>query len=540
MLPLPDLLHLEPRLTLDERQLGELLGLAFSGREADLALDRTLSQSAEESPWQERFFARDLFLRELIEDHFRLHFDGKEYATNRGFLERVLASPPLRVEEIRFRQAVLLELDRDEDLLGKTRRLYAHLYDLMNMFKVPGRQARLDLGLFRVDLFRLAKETIDSMVSDFEGAKSGLERIHHSGLAIQETEEYRLLSALLDHVDRLSTLNVDLNLGADGNISQLRVREVRENTANPFHRSPLRRWFEKLRFFLFYGYRLQDQAIVSRLVEAIFDRLSPALHSLLQLLGHLEFYLTALGFREEVEARGLSMCLPSFDPQQPRQLEGLFNPLLLSHDLPPVPGRIQHAENQGVTLITGPNSGGKTRFLQALGLSQVLGQSGLFTPARRANLSVVHGLFVSLIEHEAVEHAEGRLGRELERIRAMFDAMEPPSMIILDELCSGTNPSEAIEVFSMVLQLLESLEPVAYITTHFLDYAHQLQEAPPIGNLGFLQVEMDESQRSTYQFTAGVAQTSMAKTMAERMGVTFDELSARFAQRRRRDLRQVS
>ena len=538
MLPLPDLLHSTPHLTVDSQQLTELLGLAWSGREADLALDQVLASSEEKSTWEGEFFARDLFVEEMVRNHFRLRFDGQEYTPNHRFLVRVLTSPPVDVEEIRFRQQILSELDRSLEIRQRAEQLYAKLYDLMNMFKVPGRQARLDLGLFRVDLFRLAKDIIDSMVRDFGDAGSALKRLHDCGLEMQASKDYQLLDALLDHVERRSTLNVDLNIGADGKISQLTVREVRENSSNRFYRSPWRRWYDKIRFFFGYGYRLQDNTVVSRLVDAVFDQLGPSLHGMLQLLGHLEFYLTALELRRGAEERGLAMCLATFEEQQPRCLEGLFNPLLLSHERPPVPSRSEHPKPWSVTLITGPNSGGKTRYLQALGLAQLLAQNGIYTPARRANLSLVNGLFVSLIEHEAVDHAEGRLGRELERIRAMFDAMQPPSMVILDELCSGTNPSEATEVFDMVLRLLEPLQPVAYITTHFLDFAHQLEGQPPIADLDFLQVEMDaQQQRSTYQFVPGVASTSMAAAMAERMGVTFDELSARFAQQRRRELR---
>ncbi len=534
MIPIPDLLHLEPRSTVDTEQLTDLLGLAFTGRETDLAIDRSLAETREESSWQPEFFARDLFVRELIRDAFRLSIDGKRYAVNEAFLERTLTSPPGDVEEVRFRQRIVAELAASETLRTHLERLYSRLYDLTNMFKVPGRQARLDLGSFRVDLFRLAKRIIDSMVEDFAGATSGLARLHEVGRQIQQTPDYEVLAALLDHVDRRSTLNVDLNVGADGHITQLKVREVRENTKNRFYRSPWGRWLEKLRFLTWYGYRLHDHSIVSRLVESVFEKMSPSLTGLLQLLGPLELYLTNLGFRRYAEELGLRVSLPSFDPTRPRQLEGLFNPLLLTHERPPVPGRLRHSAASGVTLITGPNSGGKTRFLQALGLSQLLAQSGLYVPARRANLSLVHGMFVSLIEHEAVEHAEGRLGRELERIRTMFDAMETPSMVILDELCSGTNPSEATEVFSMVLRLLESLEPVAFITTHFLDYTHELAKAPPIASLELLQVEVDPQGRSTYQFIPGVADTSMAAAMAERMGVTFDELSASITRRRRR------
>ena len=110
----------------------------------------------------------------------------------------------------------------------------------------------------------------------------------------------------------------------------------------------------------------------------------------------------------------------------------------------------------------------------------MLGQCGLFTPAARARLPLVQGLFASILDHEGADQAEGRLGTELVRIRELFERARPGSFVLLDELCSGTNPSEAVEIFSMVLQLLERLEPVAFISTHFLDFARELAAAPPI------------------------------------------------------------
>ncbi len=532
MIPIPDLLHLDARETADTRILSELLGLAFGGRDTDLAIERALASSRETSPWQADFFARDLFVEELVQEVCRLSIGGKQYAVNRAFLVRTLSAPPVDLAEIQFRQAICRELTQNADLRSAAETLYTTLYDLMNMFKVPGRQARLDIEAFRVDLFRLAKGAIDDMVHHFAEANSGLRRLYDVGRRIQESEDYRVMAALVDYTDHRVTLNVDLQVGASGRLRNLKLNRLQANDGNRFFRSGWAQRWDKLRYLFSYGVRLRDEDIVGRLVNAVFEQLGPSFSHLLQMLSHLELYLTNLSFKQRAEAAGLSLCLASFETGEGGlALDGLFNPLLLSHGRPPVPCRFQASKDDGITLLTGPNSGGKTRFLQAVGLCQLLAQGGLFTCAQQARLSVLQGMFVSLIEHEAVEHAEGRLGRELERIRTMFDAMQPPSMVILDELCSGTNPSEATEVFSMVLKLLSPLTPVAFISTHFLDYAQQLEAEPPIDNLDFVQVEMGPDQRSTYQFVPGVATSSMATAMAERMGVTFSELSQVLARR---------
>jgi DNA mismatch repair protein MutS2 len=99
-------------------------------------------------------------------------------------------------------------------------------------------------------------------------------------------------------------------------------------------------------------------------------------------------------------------------------------------------------------------------------------------------------------------------------------------MVILDELCSGTNPSEGEEIFELVLTLLAELAPQAFITTHFLNLAARIAKTPPVSGLAFFQVELDQHQFPTYSFVPGVAETSLAQRTAARLGVTKDELLA--------------
>ena len=96
---------------------------------------------------------------------------------------------------------------------------------------------------------------------------------------------------------------------------------------------------------------------------------------------------------------------------------------------------------------------------------------------------------------------------------------------------SSETPSEAAEIIAMVLRLLRRVSPIAFVTTHFLDLAANLEVEPPIDKLEFLQVEIDDAQRSTYQFIPGVASTSLAVGTARRLGVDFERLAAAIDER---------
>jgi DNA mismatch repair protein MutS2 len=186
-----------------------------------------------------------------------------------------------------------------------------------------------------------------------------------------------------------------------------------------------------------------------------------------------------------------------------------------------------------VVFVTGPNSGGKTRLLQAIAFAQMLGEAGLFVPAKRARMPRVRGLFVSLVEESRADQPEGQLGMELLRIRRMFDQLDMSSLVLLDELCSGTNPSEGEEIARLVISLLPELGAKVFVTTHLLSFAARLSEEKALSGLEFLQVELDELDRPTYGFLPGVAKTSLAQKTAARLGVTREELSDVIARKRR-------
>ncbi|MEO6573852.1 MAG: DNA mismatch repair protein, partial [Polyangiaceae bacterium] len=383
-----------------------------------------------------------------------------------------------------------------------------------------------DMNRRQLDLLLLTKEIIDKMVEGFGSARSGLARLVQFGRRVQASEPYRSLADLLRYDEKLATLDLKVRIGADGRIRGFEITAIKESDDNPFVSSPWRRWMAKLELFG-RGFRFGDGEVMARLIDAVFDGLQDELVPFVQLLGDIEFYLGALAFQDLARAAKLEVCLPTLvGPNEPRSLAGLFNPLLVGHGARAVPCDIATDRHDTTVLVTGPNSGGKTRLLQSLGLAQLLAQSGLFIPARSGSLALSPGLVVSLIQETKADQGEGRLGMELVRIRALFEHLPPGAMVILDELCSGTNPSEGEEIFELVVRMLTMLKPQAFITTHFLAFAARLEKERKIADLRFLQVELGADHTPTYQFTPGVAHTSLAGQAAARLGVTGEQLLA--------------
>ncbi|MBX3130333.1 MAG: DNA mismatch repair protein [Polyangiaceae bacterium] len=521
---IPDLLQPEPRLRIDVEQTRLALNLAFAGGTSGGVFEEALERATlPASSWQPAGFVNDLFLSRFVAGCFKIQIGQRELQPITSHLVRVLARPPRSPEAVGFRRGILAELHTTPSLRRQLEMLYLELWRLRAQLENTGGARDWDPVRRQLDVLATVKEIFDRM-AELSGTSPGLVALARYAQTVRAGEPFRSLSDLLRYDERLATLSLNVGIGADGRIRGFEIINVQEDTDNPFVSPAWRRWLAKLELFL-RGYRFGDGEVMARLIDAVFTGLEQELVCLVQLLGDVELYLGALGFADQAAEHGLSVCLPEFvSPDAPRDLEGLFNPLLMISGIEPVPCRVQTGKLASTTLVTGPNSGGKTRLLQSLALAQLLAQSGLFIPASRGAIAPSSGLVVSLIQEAKADQAEGRLGTELVRIRELFESLPPGAMVLLDELCSGTNPSEGEEIFELVVGMLHQLRPQAFITTHFLAFAARLEHEKKIPDLGFLQVQLGEDRRATYQFVPGVATTSLAGHTAERLGVTGEQL----------------
>jgi DNA mismatch repair protein MutS2 len=521
---IPDLLHATALERIDVEATKLAMALAFaSGVSGGLFAEALDHARVAPSSWEPASYAKDLFLPQFVATclKFQIGHDTPPLVTNH--LTKVLAHPPDDPHTIQFRRAILSELASSPDLRRQLERLYASLCRFRTLLEGATKGRDWDANRRQLDVLGAAKEIFDTMTA-FAPARSGLNRLAAYALRVQGEEPYQALSDLLEYDEKLASVQLKVRVGADGRIRGFDILSVQENEKNPFTSPAWRRWLAKLELFV-RGYRFSDAEVMARLIDAVYEGLQNEIVHFVQLFGDIEFHLGAMGFRDLARAAGLEVCLPSFvAPGEPRALQGLFNPLLLSHGIKPVPCDIETDRHDTTLLVTGPNSGGKTRLLQSLGLAQLLLQSGLFVPARSASMALSRGLVVSLLQETRVDQSEGRLGMELMRIRELFERLPPGAMVLLDELCSGTNPSEGEEIFELVLRMLTRLQPYAFITTHFLAFAGRLEHERKISELRFLQVALGPDEEPTYQFSPGVAKTSLAGQAAKRLGVTGDQL----------------
>lgn len=521
----PDLLDPTRERRLPARKAREALTFAFAqGGSSDVWNDLFAHATLPDTRFSVDAFARDLFVSDLVAGCRTVPLLGGGRAQLPvKWLERVLCRPPADPAIAEYRRTILRGLLADEARQRELEALHGALGKLFDQLAmVPARNT--DILRRRLDILGAVRDCLELMAASFAGADDGLARVPAFAADVLASDGYRALLELLDYDEHLATVDVKVRVGSDGRVRGLALARIEENARSRFARTPIARFVARLVLF-FRGYRFDAEELLARAVEQVFEGIEPALLALLQLHYDLAFYLAALGFARQAGKAGMPVCLPTLAGDGAAAFEALWNPLLLAHEKHIVPSDLDLAP-PFLTLLTGPNSGGKTRLLQAIGLCQLLGQGGFLVPARAARLVRTDGIFASFGQPPAADASEGRLGTELLRVRALFETLPVGGLVLVDELCSGTNPSEGEDLFQLVLGLLAELEPQGWLSTHFLTLAADLERAPPWPSLGFLQVELDGRGVPTYRFGRGVAKTSLAHETAARLGVTRDDLSA--------------
>lgn len=519
----PDLLFSEPAPRFDLQRLERIVSFCYAAGDSGGALDEFLDVVAlPESAFVPECFERDIFLEELVRAMFAVTLAGHSYDLPVRYVQRVVSRPPRAQRDVEWRQEALAALLASDELRTQLAELYQRLAALRQHLEAGDPSNPVESIRRRLDLLEDLRGCV-LQLKRFDGQAAGLGAWARWSQAQSARVEFQSLNQLLDFEANLSSMDLSVSVGADGRLRGFEIVKLEENSHNRFYVSPWRRLWTRMTVWM-RGYRFGEHELLSRLVDQVFGAFEAQVAALLQLGLDVGVLLGQLEFRERARHAGLELSQAALvERGAGSEVCGLFNPLLLAHGVSPVPCDVRYGGQQPVVVVTGPNSGGKTRLLQALAFAQLLAEGGWLVPAQSARVERAGGLFASLIDEPAAGQCEGRLGSELLRIRRVFEHARPGALVLLDELCSGTNPSEGEQLFQLVVDLLFELHPSALVTTHFLELAQRLA-AQPETLLGFLQVELDPQLAPTFRFVPGVASTSLAGSTAARLGVTRDEL----------------
>ena len=188
----------------------------------------------------------------------------------------------------------------------------------------------------------------------------------------------------------------------------------------------------------------------------------------------------------------------------------------------PVPNDISLGETK-LLLITGPNMGGKTATLKTLGLAVLMHQCGLYVAAASARLPVLRDVLVDIGDEQSIEASLSTFASHLKHLRYVLKHAAPDTLVLIDELGSGTDPNEGAALAQALIETLLTQNARGIITSHLAPLKLFALETPGLKNasMGF----DVETLSPTYQLQVGQPGRSYALAIANRMGLPRDVLS---------------
>ncbi len=217
---------------------------------------------------------------------------------------------------------------------------------------------------------------------------------------------------------------------------------------------------------------------------------------------------------------------PNFDNNCIINISGFTHPLLIwefkqNNGIKPIPIDFFINKNTKVVSITGPNTGGKTAALKGLGIAILMSKIGLFLPSRNVpTIPLFSFVYADIGDDQSLEGNLSTFSGHITRIKKILDSLESKkglSLILLDEIGSGTDPEEGSALALSLLKEFANKSDLTIVTTHYGDLKALKYNDSRFENVS---VSFDEeSLKPTFALNWGIPGRSNALSIAKRIGL---------------------
>lgn len=258
-------------------------------------------------------------------------------------------------------------------------------------------------------------------------------------------------------------------------------------------------------------------------IERILDEISQALVPHYEDLVHNQDMIGQIDFiqgRGE-HAKAFKAVRPKFSDREEVSLWQARHPLLDQNKI--VANDLIIGGEYKTLIITGPNTGGKTILLKTLGLLQLMAQTGLHIPADKGSVvGIFDAIFADIGDEQSIEQSLSTFSSHMTNIIKILDRASHQSLLLFDELGSGTDPQEGAALAMAILNYLRKVDTTVMATTHYPElkiYAHEQDKTINAS------MEFDVNSLSpTYRLLIGVPGRSNAFDISQRLGLRSDIL----------------
>jgi DNA mismatch repair protein MutS2 len=271
--------------------------------------------------------------------------------------------------------------------------------------------------------------------------------------------------------------------------------------------------------------REEEEIEISRILLSITEALRENLDSIktvLEIVTELDVAQAKALFAGEFQ------CVPPQISEEKNYALYDARHVLLEHALrrsgeKPVPISLELDENHQVLVISGPNAGGKTVVLKTLGLISLMAQMGFHVPAREARIPVFDQVFADIGDQQSIAANLSTFTAHMRNIAEMAQIVQPPALILLDEVGTGTDPDEGAALAIAIVEFFHRTGATTIASTHYPRLKMWASQTAGVRNAS---VEFDErTLRPTYRLILGIAGASSGLEIARRMHVSEDILS---------------